>query len=62
MTPRLVEYLAYLSPGRPVSVTVPENLTDAEAAGIVRAVHRLLVLADTRGWAVRPCELSGPDT
>jgi hypothetical protein len=62
MTPRLVEYLAHLSPGRPVSVTVPEDLTDAEAAGIVRAVARLLVLADARGWAVRPCELSGDDT
>jgi hypothetical protein len=62
MTPRLVEYLAHLTPGRPVSVTVPEDLTDAEAAGVVRAVHRLLMLADTRGWAVRPCELSGDDT
>jgi hypothetical protein len=61
MTARLVEYLAHLTPDRPVSVTVPEDLTDAEAAGIVRAVHRLLVLADTRGWDVRPCELSGDD-
>jgi hypothetical protein len=59
MTARLLEHIAYLAPGRPVHVTVPHDLTEAEARRIARAVVRMAT--DKRGWAVHDCELSGEE-
>lgn len=56
---RLVEHIATLAPGRPVHVVVPEDLTEAEARRIARAVARLAV--DKTGWTVLACELSGEE-
>jgi hypothetical protein len=54
---RLREHIAHLAPGRPVHLTVPHDLTEAEARRIARAILRLP--ADTTGWTVNDCELSG---
>jgi hypothetical protein len=57
MTVRLVEHIAYLAPGRLVSVTVPVDLTEREARQVARAVAKLAT--DKTGWRVADCELSG---
>jgi hypothetical protein len=59
MTARLLEHIAHLAPGRPVHVTVPHDLTEAEARRIARAVAKLAT--DKTGWQVHDCELSGED-
>lgn len=56
---RLREHIAYLAPDRPVHVTVPVDITEAEARRIARAVARLAT--DASGWQVLECELSGED-
>jgi hypothetical protein len=57
MTVRLVEHIAYLRTGRPVLVTLPHDLTEAEARQVARAIAKLAT--DKSGWIVTDCELSG---